>query len=591
MASISPLATAVTPPAASQPAVPAAPAAPSRFARWAPALLSALLAAVYLVWAPPSIDLAATEYRIWLFGDQGLSLYDLQWYAGHHMPGYSVLLPPLGWLLGPRLLGALCVVAATALFAKLARDRFGDRALLGTLWFALGSVTILLSGRVTFALGLAPALAALLALERAGAARPGSGRRRLLAATAFLCALLSALASPVAAVFLAMAGTAVALAQPLPPRGARRPPARTGVAGRLHAATAALRPLATPQRVGGIALAAAAVVPVLALAVAFPEGGTEPFVLSSYWPVPAAGALALWLFPRELRTLRIAVVLYVLGCTAAFLLDTPVGGNSARLGALCAGPLFALVLWPRRRLALALLALPLLYWQWTSAIHDVRVTHGDPSVEASFYAPLNAFLDGVDPDGIAGRVEIPFTKLHWEARWVAPRHPIARGWERQLDHKVNPLFYDGDPTATSYRAWLLRTGVRWVALPDTRMDYSARAEARLIEQGLPYLREVWSDDRWRVFEVVGAGGLTSGPGTVVAAGPDRVVLDVARPGTVRLRMHWTPYWQVTRGDACVAPAPAPGGDDQTALQVRSAGRVELRTSFALGRVGAASPRC
>jgi len=305
----------------------------------------------------------------------------------------------------------------------------------------------------------------------------------------------------------------------------------------------------------------------------------------------AAGALALWLFPRELRTLRVAVVLYVLGCTAAFLLDTPVGGNSARLGALCAGPIFALVLWPRRRLALALVALPLLYWQWTSAIHDVRVTHGDPSVEASFYAPLNAFLDGADPDGIAGRVEIPFTKLHWEARWVAPRHPIARGWERQLDHKVNPLFYDGDPTPASYRAWLLRTGVRWVALPDTRMDYSARAEARLIEQGLPYLREVWSDDHWRVFEVDGASGLASGPARVVAAGPDRVAVDVARPGTVRLRMHWTPYWRVTTGNACVAPAPAPGGEDQTELQVRSAGRVELRTSFALGRVGAASPRC
>jgi len=587
MASTSPLATAVTPPAAAPaPPVAAGPPAdrPRALARWAPTLLSALLAAVYLVWAPPSIDLAATEYRIWLFGEQGLSLWDLQWYGGHHMPGYSVLLPPLGHLLGPRLLGAICVVAATALFAKLARDRFGERALPGTLWFALGSVTILLSGRVTFALGLAPALAALVALERAGAAAPRSRRRRLLAALALLCAALSAIASPVAALFLAMAGVALALAPPLPPRGARRPAGASG-------ALVALRALATPQRVGGAALAVAAIAPVLALAVAFPEGGTEPFVLSSWWPVPAAGALALWLFPRELRTLRIAVVLYVLGCTAAFLIDTPVGGNSARLGALCAGPLFALVLWPRRRLALALLALPLLYWQWTSAIHDVRVTHGDQSVERAFYAPLNAFLDGADPAGVSGRVEIPFTKLHWEARWVAPNHPIARGWERQLDHKVNPLFYDGDPTPATYRAWLLRNGVRWVALPDTRMDYSARAEARLVERGLPYLREVWSDDRWRVFEVIGATGLASGPGRVVATGPDRVVLDVARPGTVRLRMHWTPYWQVARGEACVAPAPAPGGEDQTLLRVRAAGRVELRTRFSLGRVGAASPRC
>ncbi len=437
---------------------PVAPAVRTPLARWAPALLSALLAAVYLVWAPPSIDLAATEYRIWLFGDQGLSLWDLQWYGGHHMPGYSVLLPPLGWLLGPRLLGALCVVAATALFARLARDRFGDRALLGALWFALGSVTILLSGRVTFALGLAPALAALVAFERAGAAAPGA-RQRLLGALSLLLALVSALASPVAALFLAMAGVAVTLAQPLTaarrsPAGRgrrRRPRQRARRRPRAGDAAAARRRRARRRRVRADSGAVGRL----------PEGGTEPFVLSSWWPVPAVGALALWLFPRELRTLRVAIVLYMLGCTAAFLLDTPVGGNSARLGALCAGPIFALVLWPRRRLALALLALPLLYWQWTSAIHDVRVTHGDPSVEASFYAPLNAFLDGADPDGVAGRVEIPFTKLHWEARWVAPHHPIARGWERQLDHKVNLLFYDGDLTPASYRAWLLRNGVRW----------------------------------------------------------------------------------------------------------------------------------
>ncbi len=91
--------------------------------------------------------------------------------------------------------------------------------------------------------------------------------------------------------------------------------------------------------------------------------------------------------------------------------------------------------------------------------------------------------------------------------------------------------------------------------------------------------------------MTGASGLTSGPGRVVATGPDRVVLDVERPGRVRLRMHWTPYWQVARGDACVAPAAAPGGVDQTELRVARAGRIELRTSFSLGRVGAVSPRC
>jgi hypothetical protein len=532
-----------------------------------PVVLAALLAAVYLVWSPPSIDLAAGEYRSWLFGREGLALWDLQWYGGHHMPGYSVLFPPLGWLLGPRLVGALCAVAAAALFALLARRRFGDAALLGSLWFALGTVTILLSGRITFGLGLAPALGALLAIA--------CGRRL----PALLLAVVSALASPVAAVFLAMATTAWALAErwPAAPRDARRP---------------SWREVATERRVTGIAVAAAAVVPVGILSLAFPEGGTEPFVFSSYWPVPAAVAALLWLFPREQRTLRIGAVLYLLGCTAAFLLDTPVGGNAARLGALCAGPLFALVLWRRRPLALALLALPLLYWQWTSAIHDVRVTHGDPSVERAFYAPLLDQLDARDPDGTAGRVEVPFTKLHWEARWVAPGHPLARGWLRQYDHKANPLFYAGELTPAAYEAWLRRNAVRWVALPDTRFDYSAREEARLVADGLPYLREVWRGEHWRLFEVRDAAPLASGAGArVTAAGSDALTLSVDRPGTVRLRVNWTPYWTVAAGDACVAPLAVPGGEDQTELRVSAPGEVRLVTSLSLGPIGSSGPRC
>ncbi|MDW5594464.1 hypothetical protein VSS74_08955 [Conexibacter stalactiti] len=559
--------------------VPADETRPDALRRWAPVALAALLAAVYLIWSPPSIDLAATEYRTWLFGEQGLSLWDLQWYAGHHMPGYSLLLPPLSWLFGPRLLGAICMVLASALFARLAYDRYGARAWLGALWFAAGSVTVLLSGRVTFALGLAPALGALVALERSSAAPPRSHRRRALAALSLALGLLTGLASPVAAVFLAMAGTAYALGERWPARADRR------------SAGERLRQLATPRRVSGLALAATTVAPVAGFAVAFPEGGKEPFVLSAYWPVLAVAAAALALFPREQRTLRIAVVLYALGCTAAFVLETPVGGNAARLGALCAGPIFALLLWRRRPLALALLALPLLYWQWTAAVHDVTVTHGDASVEAAYYAPLLGFLDRADPDGSTGRVEIPFTKLHWEARWVAPHHALARGWERQLDHKVNPVFYEGTLTAERYRGWLLRSGVRWVALPDTRFDYSAREEARLVADGLPYLREVWSGGHWRVFEVDGHSGLASGPARVVSVAPDRVVFDASGPGTVRLRMHWTPYWRVAAGDACVAPAPESGGDDLTELRVRSAGRIVLDTSFALSRVGTDNPRC
>ncbi|MCW2953683.1 MAG: hypothetical protein JWQ48_2853, partial [Conexibacter sp.] len=389
--------------------------------------------------------------------------------------------------------------------------------------------------------------------------RSGRARSALVAASLAL-ALLTALASPVAALFLGLAGAAYALAE---------------------------------RRAAGLALAACAIGPILVLAIAFPEGGREPFAFSSFWPVLVFTAAALVLLPRAERTLRTGVVLYALGCVGAFVLHTPVGGNAIRLGALCAGPVVALVLWPRRRRALLLLALPLLWWQWTAAVDDVRTASGDRTVQAAYYRPLLAALDravAADPARSAAlvgdRVEIPFTRLHWEARRVAPRYPLARGWERQLDIAVNGVFYEGKLTSVRYRAWLRRMAVRWVALPATRLDYSAKQEAKLVRRGLPYLDEIWHDADWRLYAVRDPTPLVSRPAQVTASGSDAIALTAAGPGELLLRVHWTPYWAVARGDACVAPA-----GDWTRLDVRRAGRIRLVTRFAFGRIGARAPRC
>lgn len=522
--------------------------------RLAPPALAAVLAAVYLLWQPPSLDLAAAEYRAWLFGHAGFAIWDGQWYGGHHLPGYSVLFPPLAWWLGPRVVGALSVVAAAWLFERLAWGRFGPRAWVGATWFGAGVATTLFSGRMTFALGLVPALGALLALQLSF--RPGLRARAARSAFVLPCialALLTPLASPVAALFLALAGTACFLAD-------RRP--------------------------AGLAMAAAAIVPVGLLAITFPEGGVEPFAFSSFWPVPAFAIAALVLIPREQRALRIGVVLYALGCTAAVVLDTPVGGNVVRLGALCGGPLLALVLWRRRMLALALVAPLLLWWQWSAAVDDVHTASGNASVHAAYYAPLLAFLARDGAGAAPARVEIPFTRLHWESRWVAPQVPLARGWERQLDLEVNPLFYDGTLTPARYRAWLRGMAVRWVALPDTRLDYSATDEARLIRRGLPYLREVWHGAHWRVFAVRDPAPLADPPARVTRLDTDALTLATPRAATVRLRVRWTPYWAVAAGDACVEP-----DGDWTRLRVRRGGQVRLVTRFSPARIGARSARC
>src|SRR5438045_1346175 len=101
-----------------------------------------------------------------------------------------------------------------------------------------------------------------------------------------------------------------------------------------------------------------------------PWPSCRPRDCSAAWPdLPMA---ALLLLPPEERTLRSGVALYALVSIVAFVVATPVGGNMARLGALAAGPVLALGLVGRRRtVALAVLAVPLLYWQWVAAVRDL----------------------------------------------------------------------------------------------------------------------------------------------------------------------------------------------------------------------------
>ncbi len=92
---------------------------------WALALaVSAPLAVLYLILDPPSGDLAAATYRSELFARVGLTLWDNGWYGGHYLPGYSLLAPALGALVGNRLLLALCTVAAAGLFGLIAQRTF-----------------------------------------------------------------------------------------------------------------------------------------------------------------------------------------------------------------------------------------------------------------------------------------------------------------------------------------------------------------------------------------------------------------------------------------------------------------------------------
>ncbi len=515
--------------------------------RAAPVTTAAVFGLAYVLIAPATGDLPAHLFRSWLFSADPFGIWNNYWYSGHHTISYSVLYPAASALLTPQLAAAAAATGSAALFEVLAYGRFGPNAWLGACLFAAGTATDLFTGRLAFAFGVLPALAAVLALDR--------GRPRLAAALA----VVSALSSPVAALFAALGGAAHAIGA----YGSRR---------RLLSAAP------------GVAVAVGALAPVGLIALVFPEGGSEPFAFSALWPIPLLAAGALLLLPRDSLTLRAGVVLYALVTIASYLIATPLGSNAARLGTLLAAPMAALLLWPRRARWLALLAPALLYIGWQAPIRDLVVASGDASTSASYYQPLLRFL-GRQP-GPPFRVEIPFTRLHWETYVVASRYLIARGWERQLDVRDNPIFYRGPVTAATYEVWLHRNAVRFVAAPDAPLDYSGVAEMRLIDGGLPYLRLVMHTNHWRVYAVRGATPIAQGEARLEAIGPDWLTLYATAPGTTLVRIHFSPYWALARGSGCVAPA----GED-TILTIRRPGAVKLVMSFALDRIQARSPRC
>jgi hypothetical protein len=512
---------------------------------WAgPAALSALLAGLWLLFAPPTPDLAAQVYRTGLFEEHGFTLFNAQWYAGHHTPGYSLLFPPLAALLGPRVVGALAAVVSAALFARLAHEHWGDRARIGAYWFAAATATDLFIGRLTFALGVTFALAALLAMR--------SGR----STTAAALAVATTASSPVAGLFLAMGGVAYAVAR---------------------------------RRAEGVWIAAAAFTPALALALAFPEGGSQPFGFWAFAAVVAAAAATYRLLPRAERTLRTGALLYAAATVAAFAIATPMGSNATRLAALFAGPVLACALIGRASpRVLVAAAIPLLAYQWWGPIRETGKGATDPSSQLAFYQPLLTFLEG--RADAATRVEIPFTRMHWESVHVARRYPLARGWEAQLDVKYNPLFRKGRQlTAERYQFWLRENGVRYVALPDVPLDPAARQEAKLIESGLPFLLPVYRDAHWRVYEVEDARSLTrTGSGARVRRiGPASFTLQAKRRGPVLVRVRWTPYWRVTRGSACVERATG----DWTLVRAERPGAIRVAARFDPIRIVDRGPAC
>ncbi|MFL6047745.1 MAG: hypothetical protein ACJ72M_21875 [Propionibacteriaceae bacterium] len=496
--------------------------------RWSPGIvtagpLAALFAAAYLLVAPMGRDLSAQIAHAELAQQYWPALLDLRWYGGFDPLGYSVLSPPVMVLLGVRATTALAYLASVLLFAALLKRTRVTRPAAGAITAAVCLTGNLVVSRTTFALGLAVALGALLTLA--------FGRPRI----TVMLAVLAALSSPVAGLFLGIAGGALFL---------------------------------SGQRRSGVTLAIAGMVPTIAVGLAFGNGGYQTFGLKQ-----ALSGLAVCLAVAGLcwrqRIVRWGALLSAGMVAAAYLVPTPVGTTATRLPELFAAPIIvAVATIPLIGIVAATAAVGLV-------LPPVSVTEvldrGDPALSTTFYAPL---LDQLKVRGVAGPIEVVPTLRRGEAAVVAPVVPIARGWSRQVDTGNSPIFYDGTLNADRYRGWLDDNAVSYVALTTGPYDWAATDEAALVRRGLPYLNPVWSDRTWTLYAVMNPHPVLSAPGEVIARNAVSLTMSLPQPGEYTLRVRWSPYLSLSNG--CVKPAH--GG--WTTVVVQNPGTATLEGSLA-----------
>lgn len=480
------------------------------------------------------VDLPAATYRVDLFAQQGFTLWDSQWYGGHWLFDYSVLYAPIASLGGVSATEIVCAAIASWAFYRLAAARFATAGRAGAIVFACGTLVPVAIGQGPYLMGEAVGLVALLAATRRGIV------------LALPLAVVCSLVAPLAGAFLAIAAVAWLIGSwPV-------------------------------RRVSAAALAAAALVPIGVLQELFPGQGNFPFSTHNFVGMMiGAGALGVVAAIVRDRALTVGAALYAGAILFAYAVPSALGNNITRLGISAGVALAVCLAWKARRSRLLLLVavVPVALAQWVPASTALAGREGDIGVSRAYYQPLLRFL--ASSDDPLGRVEVVPTALHWEAVYVALRFPLARGWERQLDTADNPIFYDpGRLTPRSYRAWLLDNGVRFVALSNARLDYSAYGEAYLVRRGVPGLRLVWRDVDWRVYEVRGSRGIVHGPGRLLNADADEVQLDANRAGSILVRVHYAAAWYVAHGDAALSRST--GG--WLLLNARRPGRVTLRIS-------------
>ncbi|WP_399134859.1 MFS transporter [Streptomyces sp. Li-HN-5-11] len=483
--------------------------------------VTVLAGALHVVWfftfANSGGDLAAQDAWAEFVGRHPDSAYNLAWYGGMHPVSYSMVSPYLMSVLGVR---TTMMIAGTVSAGLLTMVLIRSRSVRNPLWASLAGVFGLLcnaiSGRVTFGLGTMFALGAVAAVF----CWPYRWRHKRWA-KALVAAPLAAIAtmsSPVAGLFVGLVAVALFLQK-------RRPGA------------------------WALGLAPSAVVAVSALL--FPFSGTQPMGFGSVVLPLLYGVLAVVLVPRRWKTVRITSGVYALSVVLVWLISSQIGSNITRLAMLFGGVVLVAALpftvrRSRQWYAAVLALVGFVVWIGFKTVDDI--VHTAPAASWSHeLAPLVNQLQKVGAE--KGRVEVVPARSHREASALAPYVNLARGWNRQADMERNPLFYDDTLDAANYHEWLQRWAVHYVVLPKDEPDGDGgERERALVQQGLPYLTQIWGDANWQLFKVTDPTPLAEPNAVVDRAEQGELIIEVRKAGSVLIRIPYSPWLSLVDSD-------------------------------------------
>ena len=332
-------------------------------------------------------------------------------------------------------------------------------------------------------------------------------------------------------------------------------------------------PTARDRRAGAL-VAAAGLLPPLVLTAAFPEGGYHPFVFSSFFIVPlVALARSPFCTPERPHAADRVRALRARGASGSFLVPHAVRrqhrpARPARRRAARACAVLAACRRARAR-ACAGVALAGRARSGGSGRRSCASTARSRTTrrsQASYYEPVLDFLDSAQRRP-PSRVDDPAAALAvgvlLRRQGDADRARLAAAGRRE----AQPALLRGRRRSTAGAlpaTGSARTPSPCVALPDAPIGYGGEDEVELIAAARPRLpaRGAAARSTGRVYEVTAPHPLvvTEGGADIRRprlVDPKSVQLDVRRPGSAIVRVHFSPYWRLDGRAASSAPATGP----------------------------------